>query len=105
MWKGCLGEICTPDEGDWEPYRQSCARAEQVVVDAARRLTAGETILSASEVLELLRIAGRSRERDHEARLAIERLTPRELEVLQALADALAEKLARLRELRQEGKA
>ena len=62
------------------------------IVDAARRLTAGETILSASEVLELLRIAGRSRERDHEARLAIERLTPRELEVLQALADALSDK-------------
>jgi DNA-binding NarL/FixJ family response regulator len=62
------------------------------IVDAARRLTAGETILSASEVLELLRIAGRSRERDHESQRAIQRLTPREREVLQALADALSNK-------------
>jgi DNA-binding NarL/FixJ family response regulator len=62
------------------------------IVDAARRLTAGETILSASEVLALLRIAGRSRERDHESQRAIQRLTPREREVLQALADALSDK-------------
>jgi DNA-binding NarL/FixJ family response regulator len=62
------------------------------IVYAARRLTAGETILSTSEVLGLLRIAGRSRERDHESQRAIQRLTPREREVLQALADALSDK-------------
>jgi DNA-binding NarL/FixJ family response regulator len=62
------------------------------IVDAARRLTAGETILSAHKVRELLRIAGRSRERDHESQRAIAQLTPREREVLQALADALSDK-------------
>ncbi len=62
------------------------------IVHAARRLTAGEPLLSASEVFELLRIAGRSRERDHAAQRAIQRLTPREREVLQALTDALSDK-------------
>ena len=62
------------------------------VIGAARRLVAGETLLSTDEVIELLRLAGRQRERDHGAQLAIERLTPRELEVLQALADGLSDK-------------
>jgi DNA-binding NarL/FixJ family response regulator len=62
------------------------------IVDAARRLVAGEAILSVNEVLELLRIAGRSRERDHESQRAIQRLTPREREVLQALTGGLSDK-------------
>jgi DNA-binding NarL/FixJ family response regulator len=62
------------------------------IVDAARRLVAGEAILSVNEVLELLRIAGRSRERDHESQRAIQQLTPREREVLQALTGGLSDK-------------
>jgi two-component system nitrate/nitrite response regulator NarL len=62
------------------------------VVDAARRLVAGEAILSPAEVIELLRLAGRRRERDYEAQQRIERLTPRELEVLEAFADGLSDK-------------
>ncbi len=62
------------------------------VVQAARRLVAGESLLSAEEVVDLLRLAGRSRERDREAQRTIERLTPREREVLQALADGLSDK-------------
>jgi two-component system nitrate/nitrite response regulator NarL len=62
------------------------------VVDAARRLAAREALLSPAEVIELLRLAGRRRERDYEAQRAIERLTPREREVLQALADGLSDK-------------
>jgi DNA-binding NarL/FixJ family response regulator len=62
------------------------------VVEAARRLVAGESLLSAEEVVDLLRLAGRSRERDREAQRTIERLTPREREVLQALADGLSDK-------------
>lgn len=62
------------------------------VVAAARRLLSGESLLSAQEVVELLRLAGKSRERDREARRSIERLTPRELEVLRALADGLSDK-------------
>ena len=62
------------------------------VVGAARRLAAGEPILSTDEVVELLRLAGRQRERDYEAQRAIEQLTPREREVLQALAEGLSDK-------------
>jgi DNA-binding NarL/FixJ family response regulator len=59
------------------------------VVQTVRRLHAGETVLPDEEVIELLRLADRRRERDWREREAIERLTPRELEVLQALADGL----------------
>ncbi len=62
------------------------------VIDAARRLVEGKALLSGDEVVELLRLADRRRERDHEARRAIEQLTPRELEVLQALAEGLSDK-------------
>jgi DNA-binding NarL/FixJ family response regulator len=62
------------------------------VVGAARRLAAGEPILSTDEVVDLLRLAGRQRERDYEAQRAVEQLTPREREVLQALAEGLSDK-------------
>jgi DNA-binding NarL/FixJ family response regulator len=62
------------------------------VVGATRRLAAGEAILSTDEVVELLRLAGRQRERDYEAQRAVEQLTPRELEVLRALAEGLSDK-------------
>ena len=62
------------------------------VIDAARRLTAGEAILSVNEVFELLRLAGRLQERDSKSKRDIERLTPREREVLGALADGLSDK-------------
>jgi PAS domain S-box-containing protein len=59
------------------------------VVDAVRRLRAGETLLDLDEVIELLRFAGDQRAQEREHREAIERLTPREHEVLQALAEGL----------------
>lgn len=59
------------------------------VVGAVRRLRAGETLMPLQEVVELLRFAGERREQEHEARQAIARLTPREKEVLQALAEGL----------------
>jgi DNA-binding NarL/FixJ family response regulator len=62
------------------------------VIDAARRLSEGEAILSTDEIVELLRLAGRQRERDYEAQRAVEQLTPREREVLQALAEGLSDK-------------
>jgi len=62
------------------------------IVGAARHLIAGEPILSVNEVLELLRIAGRSWERDSESQQAIDQLTPREREILWALADGLSDK-------------
>jgi DNA-binding NarL/FixJ family response regulator len=62
------------------------------IVGAARHLIAGEQLLSINEVLELIRIAGRSQSRASESQQAIDRLTPREREVLWALADGLSDK-------------
>jgi PAS domain S-box-containing protein len=61
----------------------------QQVVHAVRRLRAGETLLPVAEVVELLQYAGRRREEERSDRLAIARLTAREREVLQALAEGL----------------
>ncbi len=62
------------------------------VIDAVRRLEAGEALLSPNELGELLRLAARQRAQDQEARQALGSLTPREREVLQALADGLSDK-------------
>ena len=62
------------------------------LVGAVRRLTAGEQLLSVSEVLELLRLAGQQRRQDRDAGLAWRGLTPREREVLQLLAEGLNDK-------------
>jgi DNA-binding NarL/FixJ family response regulator len=59
------------------------------VVDAVRRLRAGETLMPLEEVVDLLRFAGSRREKEYEARQTIARLTSREREVLQALAEGL----------------
>lgn len=64
------------------------AQLDQVVADV-RRLRAGETLLPSEEALELLRFAGRQREREHQDRRALASLTARERQVLQALADGL----------------
>jgi PAS domain S-box-containing protein len=57
------------------------------VIDAVRRVSAGETLLPLEEVVELLRFASRERERELLDRRAIESLTSRELEILQLIAD------------------
>jgi DNA-binding NarL/FixJ family response regulator len=62
------------------------------ILDATRRLAAGETLLSPQELMELLRLAGRSREVEREARMSIDQITPREREVLQKLAEGLSNK-------------
>jgi DNA-binding NarL/FixJ family response regulator len=59
------------------------------IVEAVRKLRAGEALLSPAEVVEMLRLVGRERQEEHTARQAVERLTPREKEVLQALAEGL----------------
>ena len=69
------------------------------IVEAVRKLKAGEALLSPGEVVEMLRLVGRERQEELPARRAVERLTPREKEVLQALAEGLesreiAEKLS-----------
>jgi DNA-binding NarL/FixJ family response regulator len=59
------------------------------ILEAIRRLRSGKALLSQEEVVELLRAYIELTERDHRAQLAISRLTAREKEVLQALADGL----------------
>jgi two-component system nitrate/nitrite response regulator NarL len=62
------------------------------IVDAVRRMKAGEVLLSPNQVIEMLRVVSRKRQEEHEARRSIERLTRREKEVLQALAEGLDSK-------------
>lgn len=62
------------------------------ILDAVRHLWRGDDLLSQQEVVEALRLVRRERERDHEARIMIEKLTPKEREVLQALAEGLSDK-------------
>jgi DNA-binding NarL/FixJ family response regulator len=59
------------------------------VVAAVRRLHAGETLIGLQEVVDLLRFAGTERERELSDHRRIARLTPREREILQLLADGL----------------
>ena len=54
-----------------------------------RRLRAGETLLALHEVNELVGYERRRREQESEDRETLARLTPREREVLQALAEGL----------------
>ena len=62
------------------------------ILDATRRLAAGETLFSSAELVDLLRLAGQSREEERQARANIEQLTPREMEVLKALGRGLSNK-------------
>ena len=62
------------------------------IVDAVRRLRAGEALLSPAEVIEMLRMVSRKRQEEYEARRAIDRLTPREKQVLYALGEGLDSK-------------
>ncbi len=62
------------------------------LVEAVRRLAAGEQLLSQQEVIEALRFIVRERESHREAQALSEKLTPREREVLQALAEGLSDR-------------
>jgi DNA-binding NarL/FixJ family response regulator len=62
------------------------------IVDAVRRLRSGEALLSPAEVIEMLRLVSRRRQEEYEAQRSIEKLTPREKQVLQALAEGLDSK-------------
>jgi RNA polymerase sigma factor (sigma-70 family) len=62
------------------------------LVEGVRLLAAGEQLLSQQEVIEALRLIVRERESRREAQALSEKLTPREREVLQALAEGLSDK-------------
>ncbi len=59
------------------------------IIAALRRLIAGEHLISPAETVELLRLVGQQRQRDLAAKTAVDRLTRRECEVLQLLAEGL----------------
>jgi DNA-binding NarL/FixJ family response regulator len=62
------------------------------IMDAMRRLRSGQQLIPPQEVIEAVRFVGRERLRDHEAQLLIGKLTTRERELLQALAEGLSDK-------------
>jgi DNA-binding NarL/FixJ family response regulator len=62
------------------------------VIEALRRLHSGEQLLSLEDVFEALRLVDQERRKDREVWLSFEKLTDRELEVLQALADGLSDR-------------
>jgi two-component system, NarL family, nitrate/nitrite response regulator NarL len=62
------------------------------IVEAVQLLRSGEALLSPAEVVEMLRLVGRERQEELAARQAVEKLTPREKEVLEALAEGLESK-------------
>ena len=62
------------------------------ILDATRRLAAGETLFSAEELFALLRVARQNREENRKARANIQHLTRREMEVLKALGRGLSNK-------------
>lgn len=59
------------------------------IIDALKRLASGEALLSTGEMMDLLKLAASYAERQQLGKLLESRLTPREREVLQALADGL----------------
>jgi two-component system, NarL family, nitrate/nitrite response regulator NarL len=62
------------------------------IVGAVRRLQAGESLLSPEDTIRMLRAASTKRYKEHEAMLRLEKLTPRERQVLKALAEGLDSK-------------
>ena len=66
-------------------------RAADDVVSAVRAAHAGETLLPRQVIVEIARRVAAARERGDERR-TVEPLTPRELEILRALADGLSTK-------------
>jgi DNA-binding NarL/FixJ family response regulator len=67
------------------------SRPASEVVAAIRRLHAGESLVSLRETIEMLRVSHRQREQDRAVHATIDRLTPREREVLQTLALGLSD--------------
>ncbi len=62
------------------------------VIEAIRRLHAGEQLLSQQEVTDALWLLVREQEKNRETQILLDKLTPREREVLQSLAEGLSDK-------------
>lgn len=62
------------------------------IPQAVRRLLAGEALLQAEDVIDLLRLASSERRKDFQGQDSAQQITSREKEILQALADGLNDK-------------
>jgi DNA-binding NarL/FixJ family response regulator len=70
----------------------STSRPVSEVVEAIRRLHAGQPLVSVRETIEMLRVTTRQRDQDRAVQAVITRLTRREREVLHALACGLSDR-------------
>lgn len=62
------------------------------IVSAVRRVAAGESLVTRRELIDLVHVAGRQREAERDIERTIARLTPRERDVLLALAEGLSDR-------------
>lgn len=62
------------------------------IIEAIRRLSAGEILMSPQEIIKLLRFATRRRAEERKVAMMTAQLTPREFDVLQALATGASDK-------------
>ncbi|HEX3301872.1 MAG TPA: response regulator transcription factor [Thermomicrobiales bacterium] len=62
------------------------------LIDAIRRMRQGEVLISPAEALELVRYAEQVGREDRIVAVGVAELTPREREILRALADGLSDK-------------
>ena len=62
------------------------------IVSAVRRLRAGESLLSPEDTIQMLRAASTKHYKEREANLRLGKLTPRERQVLEVLAEGLDSK-------------
>jgi DNA-binding NarL/FixJ family response regulator len=62
------------------------------IIDAVQRLSRGEHITDPNDMIDLLRLANRQRVEAGHVQTNYEQLTPREVEVLAALAEGLSDK-------------
>ena len=89
-------QLATAIEAGAAGVLRKSARTTEII-EAARKLCAGGQLLSAQEVLEAVRLAARKRREDYEVRRKLSRLTSREKEVLEVLAEGLSDKEIALR--------
>jgi two-component system, NarL family, response regulator DevR len=71
--------------------------ATSTIIEAIRRLAEGEQILTVRETMDLFRLVGNWRLQHRDVIFALDSLTPREHEILEALADGLSDKEIALR--------
>lgn len=62
------------------------------IVAAIRHVAAGRPLMSHEELLEMTRLASLHQQEERMTQLTIHRLTPRETEMLQSLANGLSDK-------------